>query len=93
MSVPPWARISGMTVASNSLGTAALTAYPVSLCRWETVGSRMHGRTAMTLSRSAPLTLTSTMTRRRASRTERRRSVSFSISGRLVALAKACLLA
>ena len=51
-------------------GTAAFTANPSSPCREEIVGSRILGRTAITCSKSEVATFSSTMTRRRASKTD-----------------------
>jgi len=84
MSVPPMLLMLGMSAASSERSTAALTANPDSPLRELTVGSRMQGKAATTAAKSCGVTLSSTMTRNRDSRTDFSSMTRFSTCWRRV---------
>src|SRR5689334_1867022 len=83
MSVPPRSLTARIRAGRSACGTAAFTAKPASWCSGAMVGSRMLGSTASTSSSRSLLTLSSTITRFRASSTERARTTRCSIRARL----------
>src|SRR3954454_5633713 len=82
MSVPPRSLIERIRPGRSARGTAAVTANPASWCRVAIVGSRMQGRIATTPSSLSPGMLTSSITRLRASSTERTSTTKCSIRAR-----------
>ena len=86
MSVPPCSLMLRIRPGRSARGTAAFTAKPASWCRGAIVGSRMQGRIATTASSRSVGTLTSSMTRLRASSTERTSTTKCSIRARFAGL-------
>src|SRR4051794_17857141 len=82
MSVPPRSLTARISAGRSARGTAAFSAKPASWCSGAMVGSRMLGSTVSTSSSRSLLTLSSTITRFRASSTERARTTRCSIRAR-----------